>query len=446
MTVKFSKLDLPAPDGMAHAADGMKSEEIPMKEEILPDSLCLDRPFQTKLKEDAVEYSMPTPLVLLLAVATGMTVASIYYAQPLLEAIRTTLGMDVTDAGLIITASQLGYAIGLVLLVPLGDLFQRRKLVVIMTFGIAASLAGIGFSADGSVLLLLSVVVGALSVVAQILVAFSADLAGAAERGRVVGTVMSGLLLGVLLARTVAGILAQIWGWRMVFWLAAGSMMVITLAMYRGLPFREPNAGSGYLALLKSMPAMFMEERILRLRSLYGAIAFGIFSVLWTPLAFLLSKSPFNYEPGIIGLFGLAGVAGASAASIAGRLADRGSSGRTTFAAIVLLIVSWLPIWWGRHSVLLLIAGLVLTDLGVQFLHITNQSEIYRLHPEARSRLTSVYMSCFFFGGVVGSSVSALVYAKAGWTGVCAIGTVLGILAAVIWVVERNGQNMEGSS
>ncbi len=389
---------------------------------------------------------LPASLVLLLAVATGMTVASIYYAQPLLEAIRSTLELDVTAAGLIITASQLGYAIGLALLVPLGDLFERRKLVVIMTFGLAASLAGIGFSSSGSMLLLLSVVVGALSVVAQILVAFSADLSGAAERGRVVGTVMSGLLLGVLLARTAAGILAQIWGWRMVFWLAAGSMMVIALALYRGLPFRTPNVDSGYLTLLKSMPALFMEERILRLRSLYGAIAFGIFSALWTPLAFLLSRSPFHYEPGIIGLFGLAGVAGAAAATMAGRLADRGSGGRTTFAAIVLLIFSWLPIWWGRHSVLLLITGLVFADLGVQSLHITNQSEIYRLRPEARSRLTSVYMSCFFIGGVVGSSVSVLVYAKAGWTGVCATGAALGLLAAVIWVVERNGQNIKRSS
>lgn len=410
-----------------------------LKEEILPCSVNLDSCYQAKLKEDVEGYSMTRSLVLLLAVATGMTVASLYYAQPLLETIRATLGLNVTAAGLIITASQLGYAIGLALLVPLGDLFERRKLVVIMTIGIAAGLAGIGFSSNGSILLLLSVVVGALSVVAQILVAFSADLAGTAERGRVVGTVMSGLLLGVLLARTVAGVLAQFWGWRMVFWLAAGSMMVIALAMYRGLPFRTPNVDYSYLSLLRSMPMIFIEERILRLRSLYGAIAFGIFSALWTPLAFLLSKSPFNYEPGIIGLFGLAGVAGATAASVAGRLADRGSSGRTTFAAIVLLIVSWLPLWWGRHSVLLLIAGLVLADLGVQSLHITNQSEIYRLRPEARSRLTSAYMTFFFIGGVVGSSVSALVYAKAGWTGVCAIGAALGLLAAVVWVVERHG-------
>ena len=272
-----------------------------------------------------MEYSMTRSMVLLLAVATGMTVASLYYAQPLLEAIRATLGLDVTGAGLIFTASQLGYAIGLALLVPLGDLFERRKLVVIMTLGIAAGLAGIGFSSNGSILLLLSVVVGALSAVAQILVAFSADLAGAAERGRVVGTVMSGLLLGVLLARTVAGILAQLWGWRMVFWLAAGSMMVIALAMYRGLPFRTPNVDYGYLSLLKSMPMIFIEERILRLR------------------------------------------------------------------------------------------------------------------PEARSRLTSAYMTFFFIGGVVGSSLSVLVYAKAGWTGVCAIGAALGLLAAVIWAVERNG-------
>ena len=412
-----------------------------MKEETLSDTAGMDLRRQTELTQNGVERSISAPLVLLLAAATGMTVASIYYAQPLLEAIRATLGLNVTAAGLIVTASQLGYAIGLVLLVPLGDLLERRKLVVAMTLGIAASLAGIGFSFDGAMLLSVSVMVGALSVVAQVLVAFSADLAGPAERGRVVGTVMSGLLLGVLLARTVAGMLAQLWGWRAVFWLASGSMLAIALAMYRGLPFRKPNVHAGYLALLGSMPTLFKEERILRLRCLYGAIAFGIFSALWTPLAFLLSKPPFNYEPGIIGLFGLAGIAGAAAASAAGRWADGGAGNRTTFAAIVLLIASWLPIWLGGHSVLLLIAGIVFADLGVQALHITNQSEIYRLRPEARSRLTSTYMSCFFTGGVVGSSVSTLVYAKAGWTGVCLFGLALGLSAAAIWAVEGNAQN-----
>jgi predicted MFS family arabinose efflux permease len=210
--------------------------------------------------------------------------------------------------------------------------------------------------------------------------------------------------------------------------------------MARGLPSRTRNVDSGYLALLRSMPMLFKEERILRLRSLYGAIAFGIFSALWTPLAFLLSKAPFNYEPGIIGLFGLAGIAGAAAASAAGRLADHGAGDRTTVAAIVLLTASWLPIWLGSHSVLLLIIGIISADLGIQALHITNQSEIYRLRPEARSRLTSTYMSCFFAGGVIGSLVSALAYAEAGWTGVCGFGMALGALAAVIWVIERNKQ------
>ncbi len=383
------------------------------------------------------EKSLPRSLVLLLAAATGLTVASIYYAQPLLEEIRVTLGMKVTGAGLIITASQLGYAIGLVLLVPLGDLYERRNLVFVMTMGIAASLAGIGFSTTGSMLLLFSLLVGVLSAVAQILVAFSADLAGATERGRVVGAVMSGLLLGVLLARTAAGVLAQVLGWRAVFWLASGSMTLVAMAMYRGLPYRLPNIKSSYPALLMSMPKLFIEEYSLRLRSLYGALAFAIFSALWTPLAFLLSKPPFNFEPGTIGLFGLAGIAGATAASVAGRLSDHGSANQTTLAAIILLIASWLPVWLGRHSVLLLIVGIVLADLGVQGLHITNQSEIYRLRPEARSRLTSTYMSCFFAGGVIGSAVSALTYAKAGWTGVCTFGVTLGLLAMVVWIVDK---------
>ncbi len=376
-------------------------------------------------------------LVLLIAVATGLTVASIYYAQPLLEAIRGTLGMTETSAGLIVTSSQLGYALGLVLLVPLGDICERRNLVVIMTIGMAAGLAGIGFASSAILLIILSVIVGALSVVAQILVAFSADLAGPAERGRVVGTVMSGLLLGVLLARTAAGILAQIGGWRSVFWSASVLMILIAGMMYRGLPLYASSVRFGYRALLKSIPPLFREERVLRLRAAYGAIAFAIFSVLWTPLAFLLSKPPFNYSPGIIGLFGLAGVAGASAASVAGRLADRGRDNRTTLAAIVLIIVSWLPIEFGRHTTWVLVLGIVLLDFGVQALHITNQSQIYRLCPEARSRLTASYMACFFAGGVVGSSLSSWTYAVWGWTGVCALGTVFGILALCTWTIDN---------
>ena len=306
-----------------------------------------------------------------------------------------------------------------------------------MAMGIAAGLAGIGFSSTSSILLLLMGGVGALSVVAPILVAFAADLAGAAERGRVVGTVMSGLLTGVLFARILAGVIAQFWGWQAVFGLAAGAMTVLALALSWGLPFRTPSVKSGYLTLLKSMLALFKEERVLRLRSVYGALAFAIFSALWTPLTFLLSKPPFNYSPGLIGLFGLAGIAGAMASSVAGRLADRGAGARTTFTAIVLLIASWLSIWLGRHSVLPLIAGIVFMDIGVFALQITNQSEIYRLRPDARSRLTSVYMTCFFTGGVFGSSASAFVYDKAGWTGVCALGAGLGFLTVLVWGVQK---------
>ncbi len=392
---------------------------------------------QTKGVQFAPEQDLSALLVLLLAVATGLTVASIYYAQPLLESIRTSLGMTVTEAGLIVTASQLGYAIGLVLLVPMGDLYERRKLIVIMTIGIAGSLAGIGFAPNAALLLFLSVVVGALAVTAQILVAFSADLAGPARRGRIVGTVMSGLLLGILLARTVAGILAQLGGWRAVFWLAAGCMFLIAGTLHRGLPYRAPRVTFSYPELLKSIPPLFKEEGILRLRAMYGAIAFGAFSVLWTPLAFLLSKPPFNYSPGIIGLFGLAGFAGAGAASIAGRLADRGLASHTTKVAISLLIFSWLPLWQGRQSTLYLVIGIILLDLGVQGLHITNQSEIYRIRPEARNRMTSSYMSCFFAGGVFGSSLSSLAYEHAGWTGVCLFGALLGTSAAVVCGINR---------
>ena len=370
----------------------------------------------------------------LLAAAAGLSVASIYYAHPLLEAMRRSLNLSVATAGLIVTASQLGYGLGLALLVPLGDLVERRRLVVSMTLGMAASLTGIAIAPSAPALLAAAIMVGLLSAVAQIFVAFAATLAGPAEQGRVVGTVMSGLLLGILFARTAAGYMAQLCGWRSVFFAAAGLMLALACALRKGLPVYRSDVGMSYPALIKSVVTLLREERVLRLRVAYGAIAFGAFSVLWTPLAFLLSQPPFLYAPGTIGMFGLAGIAGALAASAAGRFADRGKANLMTGVTGGILMVSWLPLKLGAHSVALLIMGIMLLDLAVQGLHITNQSQIYRLRPDARSRVTSAYMTIFFGGGVVGSSLSSITYARAGWTGVCLLGSAFGALAAGLWL------------
>ena len=372
--------------------------------------------------------------VALMAVATGLTVASLYYAQPLLDDIRVDLKLSVPGAGLIVTASQLGYALGLLLLVPLGDLCERRGLVVFLTLGSGVALAGMAVAPSADLLFIAIAVVGALSASAQVVVAFAATLAAPAERGRVVGTVMSGLLLGILLARTASGYVGQVGGWRLVFWLAALVMFLLALVLRASLPRYRGGTGLGYRSLLLSIPAVLREEPVLRLRALYGAVSFAGFSILWTPLALLLAGPPFGYSTGTIGMFGLAGVAGAMAASVAGRMADRGWQRRMTGAAGALMTLSWLPIWLGGRSASMLAIGVILLDLAAQGLHITNQSEIYRLRPEARSRITSAYMTIFFLGGVGGSACSSLVFAHAGWAGVCLLGAADGVLAVILWL------------
>jgi predicted MFS family arabinose efflux permease len=376
-------------------------------------------------------------LVLIMAAATGLAVANNYYAQPLLPAIGRDLHISTTLAGLMVTVAQAGYALGLVFLLPLGDLLERRRLIVGMGVGVAAALAWLGSAPSAGVLLPAAVAVGALSVQAQILVPFAASLAPEEERGRVVGTVMSGLLLGILLARTVAGLLAEIGSWRVVYFVAAGAMLVQAAVLARRLPRASPTTELRYGQLLRSVVQIVREEPVLRLRATYGALSFGSFSVLWTSMAFLLSHRPYGYGTGTIGLFGLAGAAGALMASVAGRLADRGLAPVTTLVTSLLLTISWLPLWLGHSSLAWLLVGIVVLDIGAQGLHITNQSEIYRLAPEARSRITSAYMTSYFLGGAAGSAASAAAYDAGGWGAVSVVGAAFAAGTVFTWLYSR---------
>lgn len=365
--------------------------------------------------------------------ATGLSVANNYYAQPLLPTIGRSLHLSTATAGLMVTVAQIGYAAGLILLLPLGDLVERRRLSV----GLSA-ISGLGLfwmAASTSVwsLLAAALVVGASTVVAQVLVSYVATLAGPEERGRVVGVVMSGLLLGVLLARTVAGGLAEAGTWRVVYWVA-GAMMIVQAGVlrWRLAPYREDHR-SGYGQLIASVPALLKDEPLLRRRAFYGFCSFGTFSVLWTSIAFLLAHR-FHYSSGIIGLFGLAGAGGAGAALLAGRLSDRGWTRRSTRITSALLLGSWAVLWAGGRHAALLVVGIVLLDVGVNGLHITNQGEIYRIRPEARSRITAAYMFIYFAGGAAGSVLSATFYGLAGWGGVCIVGAAFGAAAFLLSV------------
>jgi predicted MFS family arabinose efflux permease len=376
-------------------------------------------------------------LVLTMSVAAGLTIANNYYAQPLLAAIASHMGVGSGAAGLLITANQIGYAAGLVAIVPLGDLLERRRLVMSMiVLSILALITG-AVSPSLSILIGASLFIGLASVVPQILVPFAASLASDHERGRVVGTLMSGLLIGILLARTVAGYVGDAFGWRAIYMLAAVLMAVLAGVLWRELPDYRERHVSSYSQLLRSAWGLLIEERILRYRSVYGACVFGAFSVFWTTAAFLLSSPPYRYSSRIIGLFGLLGIAGVIAATAAGRLADRGWARPQTVAFLLCTLFSWLPIGHGAYHIASLILGIVLLDLGVHGTQITNQSEIYRLNPNARSRLTTVYMTTYFAGGAAGSLAGALVYAALGWIGVCWTGAAFVSIALGALALER---------
>jgi predicted MFS family arabinose efflux permease len=398
-----------------------------------PADLTAARPGDSALPAPGTEV-LTTGTVLLLAIAIGASAASLYYAQPLLAWVRDDLHLSSTGAGLTVTITQLGYACGLMFAVPLGDLVERRRLVLIMCCLNAASLALCGASPDAAVFFISSALAGVFAATAQILVALAANLAAPQERGKIVGTVMSGLLLGILAARTVAGYVAEAGGWRTVYWFAAGLMLVLAVALRLRLPQVPPVTDLRYSALLRSVVALMREEPVLRLRSLYGALGFAGFSALWAPLGLMLAGPPHHLSTGSIGLFGLAGMAGALGAPLAGRIADRSGARRTTILCAVLLTVSWLPTGLGHSSIPLLVLGIIVFDFACQSLQVTNQSEIYRLRPDARSRITSAYMTCYFAGGVVGSALASVVYAGYGWTGDCVLGASFGACTLLIWL------------
>ena len=376
-------------------------------------------------------------LIVLMSVATGLAVASNYYAQPLLETIATNFSLSVNQAGFIVTAAQLGYAVGLMFLVPLGDMFERRGLIVGMTLLAAGGMLITAMSQNLTMMIIGTALTGLFSVVAQLLVPLAATLAAPEKRGKVVGIIMSGLLLGILLARTVAGALATLGGWRTIYWVASALMFIMALVLWRCLPRYKQHTGLNYGQLLGSIFALFIHTPVLRTRALLGALSFANFSVLWTSMAFLLAAPPFGYSEATIGLFGLVGAAGALMATKAGQLADKGKARVATSAGLVLLLLSWLPIAFGQHSIIALIIGIIVLDLAVQAVHVTNQSVMYRMMPEARNRLTAGYMTSYFIGGALGSLISAAAYQHAGWYGVSTAGLVLCLLNIVTWLVGK---------
>lgn len=381
---------------------------------------------------------LPRGMLLLMSAATGLAVAGNYFAQPLLDLIGRELGIGPSSAALLVTAAQGGYALGLILLVPLGDLVDRRRLAVSLYAATAALLLVSAAAPNGTVLLASTALTALTSAGAQVVVPFAAALAEPEERGRVVGTVMTGLVLGMLLARTAAGALSELGGWRTVYWVNAGLMAVMAVLLAVFLPrLGAHGPRMPYSRLLLSTVMMFRYEPLLRWRAATVALSLAAFSALWTSLTLLLVRPPYGWSESSIGLFGLVGVVGALTATVAGRLADRGRVQAVTGTGTVLLAASWLALAAGAHSLVWLLVGVVVLDLAHQSVLNSSQNVVYALRPEARNRVNSAFMTSFFLGGAVGSALTSLVWAHGGWTGVCLLGAAFSTGTVLLWALER---------
>jgi len=386
------------------------------------------------------ERGLSPGLVRLMAVTCAVTVANLYFAQPLLHSIGSLLHVSQTAASLLVTAGQLGYAAGLLLVVPIGDIARRRPLLTSLLAADTLALAASAIAPDLAILGALAVVVGVTSVVVQMLVPYAATLAPDEQRSRVIGTLMSGLLIGILLSRTFAGIIAQVAGWRAVYGAAACAMALTTVALRVALPDHPRELSVSYREQMRGVFATARAEPVLRWRSLIGACVFAAFGCFWTTVTFLLSGPQYGFSQLDIGLFALVGAAGAATASFGGRLLDARRELRwpATGAALLLMTASFALIGLGgTHlggwSLVPLVIGVLLMDASVQATHVVNQSVIYDLLPSARSRLTTIYMTTYFIGGAVGSAAGPRAYEQWGWAGASATAAAFSLLGLVAW-------------
>jgi predicted MFS family arabinose efflux permease len=382
-------------------------------------------------------------ILLLFATAAGLSVANIYCAQPLLEALALEFGFSKASVGSVITLTQIGYASGLFFIVPLGDLLDRRRLIVCQLTLSAIALIIVGFAASGITLLIAMFFVGLFAAVVQVLVTFAASLASPEERGRAIGTVTSGIVLGILLARTSSGILSDLAGWRSVYLISALFTLLLACALFRVLPELEPPVRDSYPNLLRSVVELYLELPVLRVRAFIALLLFAAFGTLWTSLVLPLSEPPHLLSRTAIGLFGLAGAAGAVAAGRAGRLADRGFGQWTTGISLGLLLVSWIFIACLHRQFVMLGIGIILLDFAVQAVHVTNQSMIFAVRPEAKSRLVATYMIFYSLGSGLGAYVSTSVYAAFHWTGVCVLGAGFSAAALGVWAFTLTSRREE---
>lgn len=382
---------------------------------------------------------MTRGMTLLFAVAAGAAVGNLYWAQPLLDFIARDLHSSTSTAGWLVTATQLGYAVGILLLVPLGDRVDRHRFIPIMLIISAVALAACAAAPSMTVLLLAITGVGLTTVAGQVLTPLAGDLAPDAERGRIVGTVVSGILTGILVSRTLSGLVAGIAGWRAIYVLAAAAAVLFAVILFVKIPHLAPKTTVSYPKLISSVFGAVRRERVVRWSLVFGATGFATFTMFWTALTFLLSAPPFSFPVPVIGLFGLAGLAGALAAQRVGGLQDRGLSIPATGIAWALVLISFVVAALGARSVVVLIIAIVLLDVSIQGQSILTQTRIFAVSGAERSRLNTAFVTGNFLGGAVGSGLATVLWAWDGWIAVCGAGAALSVFALVVWLFGRRG-------
>lgn len=367
----------------------------------------------------------------IMTIATGLIVANLYYNQPLLEDITRTFHTTKAKAGQVSMLTQIGYAVGMFFLAPLADMVKRKRLMVIVFAFMVLSLIITATAQSINLLILASFLLGVSSMIPQLLVPMAAHLANPAERGKKIGVIMSGLLIGILLSRTFSGIIGEYFGWRAVFYIATGLMLVMWIVIGLFLPEVEPDYKGTYKSLMASLVDLFKQEPKLRLAALRGALCFACFSAFWTTIVFLL-KQNFNLGSDVAGEFGLVGAFGAIAAGLMGRLSDKMDAYKLSGITLALILVSFVIFYFSGHSIIGLIVGVIILDMGVQATHISNQSIIFALHAGARNRINTIYMVSYFIGGSVGTFIATQLWKNYQWNGVCITGGIISIVTLVI--------------
>ncbi|WP_316816238.1 MFS transporter [Pedobacter nyackensis] len=369
--------------------------------------------------------------VLLMAFCTGLIVANIYYCQPLVILVAKEFSITESHAGKITYLTQAGYALGLFLIVPLGDMFERRKQILLITGVAVVALLMAALSHTFFLLQIACVLIGASSIVPQLILPMAANLTSDEKRGPTIGIIMSGLLIGILASRALSGSIAFIWGWRTMYFIAAGICSLLLLLMAARFPQSKPTFNGNYKELMQSMWHYVKTQPVLREASIINFLAFAILSAFWTTMVLFLANPPFSYSTLQIGLFGIAGAAGALAAPLVGKLSSGKNPRKNLLTGLILQLLSIAGFYFTGSHLYLFIAGIILIDIGQQAIHVTNQTRIYALVPEARNRLNTVFMSVSFVGASVGSALGLWLWDKGQWPLFC-LGTALVVVLNIL--------------